>query len=82
MELHIRGKDADENAKQFQQCLDAIKNGGKKVGVLLKDQSAGPFVDEWKKAYEEVSKDLEEVDIASALSTAALSVKDEKELVS
>ncbi|KAK8204948.1 FACT complex subunit-domain-containing protein [Phyllosticta capitalensis] len=80
VELHIRGKDADENAKQFQQCLDAIKNGGKKVGVLLKDQSAGPFVDEWKKAYEEVSKDLEEVDIASALSTAALSVKDEKEL--
>jgi hypothetical protein len=38
-------------------------------------------VDEWKKAFGEISKDLEEVDIAQAISAAALSVKDENELV-
>jgi nucleosome binding factor SPN SPT16 subunit len=53
----------------------------KKVGVLTKDTSSGPFVDEWRKVYEGVSGDLEQVDIASALSGAALAVKDENELV-
>lgn len=81
VELHIRGKDAEENAKQFQQCLDVMKAAGKKVGVLTKDQSNGPFVEEWKKAYGDIFKDVEEVDCALALSSAALSVKDEKELV-
>ena len=40
----------------------------------------GPFIDEWKSVYGEASKDLEEVDIASAVSAAALSAKDETEL--
>ncbi len=53
----------------------------KKVGVLQKDPASGPFVEEWKKAYESVSDSLEEVDIAPALSAAALSIKDENELV-
>lgn len=53
----------------------------KKVGVLPKDLSSGPFVDEWKKVYGTFSKDLEEVDIAPALSAAAFAVKDEHELV-
>ncbi len=52
----------------------------KKVGVLPKDQSAGPFIDEWKKVYADISKDVEEVDIAPAISAAALSIKDENEL--
>lgn len=51
----------------------------KKIGILPKDSSSGPFVDEWKKVYSEL-KDVEEVDIAPALS-AALAVKDENELV-
>ncbi|OJD37458.1 fact complex subunit spt16 [Diplodia corticola] len=80
VELHIRGKDAEENAKQFQQCLEGMKAAGKKVGVLTKDQSTGPFVEEWKKSYGDIFKDAEEVDCALALSSAALSVKDEKEL--
>jgi nucleosome binding factor SPN SPT16 subunit len=54
----------------------------KKVGVLTKDTSAGPFVEQWKKVYSEISKEVEEVDIANAISSAALAVKDEKELVS
>jgi len=39
-------------------------------------------VEEWKKAYSEISKEVEEVDIATTLSEAALATKDEKELVS
>lgn len=54
----------------------------KKVGTIAKDSSAGPFVDEWKKAFGDISKDVEEVDITTALSAAALAVKDENELVS
>jgi nucleosome binding factor SPN SPT16 subunit len=53
----------------------------KRMGLLPKDTSSGPFVDDWKSIYAEISKDVEEVDIAPALSTAALAVKDESELV-
>lgn len=53
----------------------------KKVGVLPKDASSGPFIDEWKKVFSNISKDVEEVDIAPALSAAAFAVKDEAELV-
>jgi nucleosome binding factor SPN SPT16 subunit len=52
-----------------------------KVGVLAKDVSSGPFVEEWKKVYSEISKDVEEVDISTAVSSAAFAVKDENELV-
>lgn len=81
--LHIlvRGKDAEFNNKLFLQINDAIKTAGKKIGVLTRDNSNGPFIDEWKKAYSEISGDVEEVDIASALSAAALAVKDQNELV-
>lgn len=51
------------------------------MGVVAKDTASGPFADEWKKAYGDISKDVEEVDIAPALSIAALAVKDEVELV-
>lgn len=52
------------------------------MGTIAKDTSVGPFIDEWKKAFETISKDTEEVDITPALSAAALAVKDENELVS
>ncbi|MCJ1348492.1 FACT complex subunit spt16 [Peltigera leucophlebia] len=80
VELLIRGKDADQNAKHFKKCLDIIKNAGKKVGTIAKDNSTGPFIEDWKKAFGEISKDVEEVDISTALSAAALSVKEETEL--
>ena len=48
----------------------------------MKDTSTGPFVDDWRKAFGDISKDVEEVDISVALSAAALSAKDENELVS
>ncbi|KAI9777003.1 MAG: FACT complex subunit spt16 [Geoglossum umbratile] len=80
VEILVRGKDAEANTKLFEQIVDAIKASGKKVGVLTKDTSSGPFVDEWKRAYGDVSKEVEEVDIALAISAAALSVKDENEL--
>jgi nucleosome binding factor SPN SPT16 subunit len=49
---------------------------------LTKENPTGPFADEWKKAFDEAAKDLESVDVALALSAAAMAVKDEKELVS
>ncbi|KAK5111856.1 FACT complex subunit spt16 [Meristemomyces frigidus] len=79
IEVIVRGKDAEENAKQFERILDLIKNAGKKVGVITKDVSSGPFVNEWKTALGDISKDVEEVDISSAISSV-MSVKDENEL--
>lgn len=52
------------------------------MGTIAKDTSNGPFVEEWKKAFSEISKDVEETDITTALSAAALAIKDENELVS
>ncbi|KAL2190863.1 SPT16-domain-containing protein [Thermothelomyces heterothallicus CBS 203.75] len=80
VEVLVRGKDAAENEKLFTTITDAIKAAGKKVGVLTKDTSKGPFVDEWKKAFTENCKDIEQVDVAQALSAGAFSVKDETEL--
>ncbi|TKA65846.1 FACT complex subunit spt16 [Cryomyces minteri] len=80
VEIFVRGKDAEQNAKQFERCLEIIKTAGKKVGIIAKDTASGPFVEEWKKAYGDVPKEVEEVDITTALSAAALAVKDEKEL--
>ncbi|GAB7359749.1 hypothetical protein MBLNU230_g6921t1 [Neophaeotheca triangularis] len=79
VEIMVRGKDEQENAKQFERCLETIKSSGKKVGVLQKETSAGPFVTAWKSALSEISKEVEELDIAPAIS-AAMAVKDEKEL--
>ncbi|KAF2132040.1 SPT16-domain-containing protein [Dothidotthia symphoricarpi CBS 119687] len=81
VEILVRGKDADENKKQFQTCLDTLKKAGKKVAVLKKDHSAGAFAEEWKAALQEAAiKEEDQVDLAPVLSNAALSVKDEKEL--
>ncbi|KAJ4860268.1 FACT complex subunit (SPT16/CDC68) domain-containing protein [Trichoderma breve] len=80
IEVLVRGKDAAENEKLFVTVADKIKEAGKKVGVISKDTSKGPFVDEWKKVFAEHCKDVEEVDISTALSTHAFSIKDESEL--
>lgn len=52
----------------------------KKVGVLPKDTTTGPFADDWKRAFANISGEVEEVDISPALS-AAFAVKDTDELV-
>ncbi|KAI0394321.1 FACT complex subunit SPT16 [Xylariaceae sp. FL0594] len=80
IEVLVRGKDAAANEQQFITIADTIKSAGKKVGILAKDTSKGPFVDEWKKVFREKCTDVEEVDIAAALSAAAFSIKDETEL--
>ncbi|KAF2214519.1 hypothetical protein CERZMDRAFT_95783 [Cercospora zeae-maydis SCOH1-5] len=79
VEIIVRGKDAEENAKQFEKINETIKSAGKKVGTLPKEQSGGPFVTEWKSAFSEISKDVEEYDISTALSSA-MAIKDENEL--
>lgn len=83
VEILVRGKDVEENKKQFQTCLDTLKKAGKKVAVLKKDSATGAFADEWKAAFHEAGfKEEDQVDLAPILSNAALSVKDERELVS
>jgi nucleosome binding factor SPN SPT16 subunit len=78
----VRGKDAEENKKQFQSCLDSMKKAGKKVAVLKKDNATGAFAEEWKAALQDAGfKDDEQIDLGSILSQAAMSIKDEKELV-
>ena len=47
--------------------------------MISKAESTGPFVDEWKKLYGDISKDVEEVDVSAAFSMA-FAVKDETEL--
>ena len=75
------GKDAvDENAKQFEQCAAMLKDAGKKVGLLPKVNVSGPFVDDWNKAYGTIKADVDEVDIAPAISKV-LAAKDEREMV-
>ncbi|EGS18632.1 uncharacterized protein CTHT_0052370 [Thermochaetoides thermophila DSM 1495] len=80
VEVLVRGKDNAENEKTFIKIADMIKAAGNKVGVLTKDTSKGPFIDEWKKIFAERCKGVEEVDIALALSAGAFSIKDETEL--
>ncbi|RCI12835.1 hypothetical protein L249_0974 [Ophiocordyceps polyrhachis-furcata BCC 54312] len=80
IQVLVRGKDAAENEKLFVDITEKIKAAGDKVGIISKDTSNGPFVDEWKKVFSEHCKGIEEVDISPALSLHAFSVKDETEL--
>ncbi|KAL5418571.1 hypothetical protein PMIN03_001048 [Paraphaeosphaeria minitans] len=81
VEILIRGKDVDENKKQFEKCLDIIKKAGKKVAVLKKDNASGGFADEWKAAFGEAGiKDEDQIELGPILSQAAMSIKDAKEL--
>ncbi|RMZ81270.1 hypothetical protein DV737_g2619, partial [Chaetothyriales sp. CBS 132003] len=77
--LTVDTKKPETRTAAFGRCTDIIKAAGSKVGVLAKVDATGPFVDEWKKVYGGIAKDVDEVDIAPALSLA-LAVKDETEL--
>jgi nucleosome binding factor SPN SPT16 subunit len=82
IEILVRGKDAEENKKQFEKCLDIIKKAGKKVAVLKKDNASGGFADEWKAAFGDAGfKDEDQIELGPILSQAAMSIKDAKELV-
>ncbi|KAI5462599.1 FACT complex subunit-domain-containing protein [Mariannaea sp. PMI_226] len=80
IEVLVRGKDAAENEKLFIKIADKIKEAGNKVGTIARDTSKGPFVEEWKKILADNCKDVEQVDVSTALSTHAFAVKDESEL--
>lgn len=77
--LTVDTKKPETRTQAFEKCVDTIKTAGKKVGTIAKAESTGPFVDEWKKLFGDIAKDVEEVDISSALSMA-FAVKDENEL--
>ncbi|KAI1972549.1 FACT complex subunit spt16 [Ophidiomyces ophidiicola] len=81
VELLIISKDPETKTKAFEKCLDLIKSSGNKVGVLPKDTSSGPFADEWKRTYSDISKNIEEADIGPALSSVCFSVKSQEELI-
>lgn len=51
--------------------------------MLKKDNATGAFAEEWKAAFQAADiKEEDQVELGLILSNAALSVKDEKELVS
>ncbi|KAK5071914.1 FACT complex subunit spt16 [Lithohypha guttulata] len=77
--MPIDAKKPETRSEAFAKCLEIVKGAGKKVGTLSKVETTGPFADEWKKVFDEASKDLEEVDIAPGLSQSMAS-KDEEEL--
>ncbi|GLI81931.1 FACT complex subunit spt16 [Penicillium ochrochloron] len=81
VELLVTTKDPESKTKAFERCLEVIKGAGKKVGTLPKDTTTGPFADDWKRTFSEISKEVEEVDITPALSSA-FAIKDPEELVS
>jgi nucleosome binding factor SPN SPT16 subunit len=76
MELLKRNK-ADGNAENYKQLIDAMKNSGEKVGILVKEDPQGDLVVGFKKALEE-SK-LEQIDVTKGIETA-LCVKEEAEI--
>lgn len=80
VETLVVTKDPESKTKTFEKCLDVIKSAGPKVGILAKPEPTGPFADDWRKAFGDISKDIEEVDIGSALSFGAFAIKDENEL--
>ncbi|PLB39227.1 chromatin-remodeling protein SPT16 [Aspergillus candidus] len=82
VEILVVTKDAAEKTKIFEKCIDIVKGAGKRVGVLPKDTTTGPFAEDWKQTFKDASKEMEEIDISSALSSAAFSIKDTDELVS
>jgi len=80
VEILVRAnKDEVQNQKINEQVLDVIKNAGKKVGMIAKNVSTGPFIQQWNTAFADIAKEVEEVDISPALS-AVMAVKDENEL--
>ena len=78
--LTVDNKKPETKEEAFTKCIDKIKGAGKKVGTIAKSDATGPFADDWKKAFGDISKEVEEVDIAPALSLAAFATKDETEL--
>lgn len=78
IQLHLRDK-TDQDKENFQKLVNAIKgsNSRKTVGVFVKDNFQGQFLDEWKNAFEKES--FEKVDISSAVAYV-MSVREEHEL--
>lgn len=78
IELHLRDK-TDQDKANFQKLVKSIKESksGKTVGVFVKDNFQGQFLDEWKKVFE--SESFEKVDVSSAVAYV-MSVREDQEL--
>jgi nucleosome binding factor SPN SPT16 subunit len=77
--FEVDNKKPETRTEAFEKCLDVIKGAGKKTGTIARSEATGPFADEWRKLYSEISKEVDELDISQALSSA-FAVKDETEL--
>ena len=78
IEVMLRTKDDESNKAHLATILDVIKSEGR-LGVFLKDSYKGKAVDEWNKAFETISNDVEKVDLGSAIAPC-MSIKDPDEL--
>ncbi len=75
----IRSKDEDKNREFLNVLMGAVrKNGGKKLGMLLKSDQQGSFIQSWNDFVDQSL--IEKFDIASCLGLY-FAVKDEAEQV-
>ncbi|KAL1917850.1 uncharacterized protein VTP21DRAFT_3684 [Calcarisporiella thermophila] len=82
IEILVRGKDEEQNKKQFKESIIQVikkSNKGKRLGILPKDKFDGKIVNEWKDAFSEAGAGIEEVDVSGGIA-AVLAVKDEEEM--
>ncbi|KIV92656.1 hypothetical protein PV10_03929 [Exophiala mesophila] len=77
--ITLSTKNPESRTQAFEKIIDHIKTAGKKVGVIQSPEVHGPFPEEWWKTLGDISKDVEQVDISSAISSV-LALKDETEL--
>ena len=61
--LTADAKKPETRTHSFEKCLEYVKSAGKKVGTIAKVESTGPFADEWRKMFGDLSKDVDEVDV-------------------
>ncbi|TMW55175.1 hypothetical protein Poli38472_013937 [Pythium oligandrum] len=78
LQLLKRNK-ADGNAENYKIITDALKESGKKVGMLTKEDPQGDLVNTFRKALEETQ--LEQVDVTKGIELA-LTVKEPEEIES
>lgn len=73
----LKRNKADNNAENYKIITDALKESGKKVGVLTKESPQGELVTSFQKALDDTK--LEQVDVTKGIEIA-LSVKEPEEL--
>lgn len=78
VKLYVRNKDSNDK-ENFEKLVLALKKSGKgkSLGVFVKDNFPGPFIEAWKEALKD--QNFEKVDISNAVASL-LSIKEDSEI--